>query len=115
METITYSELARRVGDCVMMNNLMPELQGEYGFEVFCGDDTYCFIHDDKSDCEGSGECDYETSEIYQYYAITQSGAEYLQDKTNEVVYYCEKLDVYLWGITHFGTSWSIVDVTIKG
>ena len=52
--------------------------------------------------------------DIFQYYIISESGAELLRDYTNEIVIYCEKLDMYLWCITHYGTSWDYVLTDIK-
>ena len=48
-------------------------------------------------------------AEVFQYYIISESGAELLADYTNELVYYSYDLDVYLWGVTHYGTSWDYV------
>ena len=39
-------------------------------------------------------------------------GARLLQD-INEIVYYNETLDLYLWGVTHYGTSWNCVLTSI--
>lgn len=57
-----------------------------------------------------------EPSEIYQYYIISDNGASILQDYTDEIVYYLPLLDCYVWGVTHFGTSWDYVltDIEIK-
>ena len=52
--------------------------------------------------------------EIYQYYIISDRGAQILQDNTNEIVYYIDFLDVYVWGVTHYGTSWDYVLTDIK-
>lgn len=30
-------------------------------------------------------------------------------EEENEIVYYNETLDMYLWGVTHYGTSWDHV------
>lgn len=58
---------------------------------------------------------DYENEpEIFQYYIISQSGADILADYTNEIVYYLPAIDVYVWGVTHFGTSWDYVLTDIK-
>lgn len=46
--------------------------------------------------------------EIYQYFIVDSNGAEILQE-CNEIVYYCETLDLYIWGVTHWGTSWDYV------
>lgn len=51
---------------------------------------------------------DYE-DEVYQFYIITEYGATFLTEYTDEIVYYNDELDMYLWGITHFGTSWDYV------
>ena len=45
---------------------------------------------------------------------ITQRGYGFLSRNTDEIVYYCEELDIYLWSITHFGTSWDYVLTNIK-
>ena len=52
--------------------------------------------------------------EVYQWYIITDSGASFLKRYTDELVYYHEDLDVYLWGITHYGTSWDYALTDIK-
>lgn len=49
-----------------------------------------------------------EQPEIYQWYIVSDEGARILEE-FNEIVYYHEKLDMYLWGVTHYGTSWSYV------
>lgn len=52
---------------------------------------------------------EYEYPEIFQYFIISDNGANILKDYTDEIVYYCETLDVYVWGVTHYGTSWDYV------
>jgi hypothetical protein len=114
-EEVSYQELARRVGDCVLNNEIHHSTGDNYEFELFNGEDCYCIKHESKKDCQSdSDNCEFESHEIYQEYIITESGAEYLQRNTNEIVFYCEALNMYLWGITHFGTSWSGVFTTIK-
>lgn len=46
---------------------------------------------------------------IYQTYAITPEGARYLFNHTGEIISYSEKLDLFLWHISHYGTSWTHV------
>ena len=48
-------------------------------------------------------------NEVYQWYIISDAGAEILKDYTNEIVYYNSELDIYLWGVTHYGTAWAYV------
>ena len=75
--------------DCVLCNNVT-----KYELELVNGSDF-----DEETE---------EYSEFYQYYIIDESGYRILSD-TDEVVYYCEDLDVYVWAISHFGTSWDYV------
>ena len=49
-----------------------------------------------------------ETPEIFQWYIVSDSGAEILQD-AEEIVYRCNALDLNVWGVTHWGTSWDYV------
>ena len=51
--------------------------------------------------------------DIFQYYIVSDSGAELLEE-INEIVFYNEELDMYVWGVTHFGTSWDYVLTDIK-
>lgn len=48
-------------------------------------------------------------SEIFQYFIISNNGAEILKEYTDEIVMYNSELDMYVWGVTHYGTSWDYV------
>lgn len=48
------------------------------------------------------------TDEIFQYYIVDDNGARLLKE-INEIVFYNEELDMYVWGVTHWGTSWDYV------
>ena len=52
-------------------------------------------------------------ADIYQYYIVDDNGAEILKE-CNEIVFYNEELDMYVWGVTHYGTAWSYVLTNIK-
>lgn len=54
-----------------------------------------------------------DTPEIFQYFIISDAGAELLKDY-GEIVYYLPALDVYIWGVTHYGTSWDYVLTNIR-
>ena len=95
---LDYYTLSKIVGDCVLSINIMQYT--EYlGWELVNGDD----IDEDS-----------EYREIYQYYIVTDSGANFLMEHTDELVYYHEELDMYLWGVTHWGTSWDYILTDIK-
>lgn len=53
------------------------------------------------------------TDEIFQYYIVDDNGAEILEE-INEIVFYNETLDMYVWGVTHYGTSWDYVLTDIE-
>lgn len=52
--------------------------------------------------------------DIFQYFIISEQGANILKEWTDEIVYYNETLDMYVWGITHWGTSWNMVLTDIE-
>lgn len=94
---LDYYTLSKIVGDSILNNNIVP-YTGYENWELVSGTET----NDD----------DY--YDIYQYYIITDSGYRFLSDFTDEIVYYHHELDMYVWGITHFGTSWDYVLTDIK-
>lgn len=109
-----YRALAELVGPMILNNELMSV--SEYtDWELFCGNDSYG-IDIDGSYCDPySDECiDVIYYDVYQTYIIAERGAEFLSEYTDEIVYYNSELDLYLWGITHFGTSWDYVLTNIR-
>ena len=50
-----------------------------------------------------------EQREIYQYFIVSDSGADLIQEYTNDPLFYLPALDCYVWGVTHWGTSWDYV------
>lgn len=89
---------------------------------VLCNDITklfYSTINNEYNEVELYNGMDYNEEEdyyedIYQYYIISSYGAEILERYTDEIVYYLPSIDVYVWGVTHFGTSWDYVLTNIK-
>ena len=47
-------------------------------------------------------------------YIISADGYRFLRDYTDELVFYNEKLDIYVWAVTHTGTRWDYVLTNIK-
>ncbi len=95
---LDYYTLSEIVGDMVLNNDIFMHA-GYENWELVSGE-------------EESDDGDY--YEVYQYYIITDSGARMLEELTDELVYYHSGLDMYLWGITHFGTSWDYVLTDVK-
>ena len=86
----------------------LEEESAEYARTRDYIDDIECEI----SELE-SGE--YTDPEIFQWYIVDGNAVEILEE-ANEIVYYNEALDMYVWGVTHWGTSWSYVltDIVIE-
>lgn len=94
---VDYSTLAKSF-NCVLNNNIIGHCIDSW--ELVNGND-----YNEEEDT---------FSEIFQYYIISDNGAKILEDYTDEIVYYNEELDLYLWGVTHLGTSWDYVLTDIK-
>lgn len=112
---ITYQTLAELVGDMILCNNMADRYAEQ--LELISGDDENYYTIDweeisreeyEQLEEEGK-EVNSEPKEIYQYFIITDLGANFLQSYTNEIVFYDNELDIYVWGITHCGTSWDYV------
>lgn len=114
-ETTTYAELAKRLNDCKLFNKA-PELDPNIYDGLENGELEYCIEHDNLDECKkfNYNDCEYDYQDIYQWYLISPSDAEYLKNVTNELVFYSEVLDEYVWGVTHFGTSWDGVELEIR-
>lgn len=117
---LTYKTLADLVGDMILCNNMEDRLYNtldlEYGKDTTFYDENWEEISSKKYDefnDEGK-ETHEEPIDIYQYYIISNYGADILKDYTDEIVFYDRELDLYVWGVTHCGTSWDYVFTNIK-
>ena len=73
----------------------------------------HCNTHDVDTDEEYECE-EYEgDAEIYQWYAINESDADFLK-RRNQYVTYSDTLDTYFLAICHFGTSWDYVESMVS-
>lgn len=88
---LDYLTLSKIVGDCILNNTIRTETMEDW--EIV------------------TGEFD---EMIFQDYIISEYGYKILEEYTDEIVFYNEKLDIYVWGITHWGTSWDYVLTGIK-
>lgn len=94
---VDYATLAKSF-DCIL-NNTIVEVNQNY--DLISGNPYY----DEEEE-------DYK--EIFQWYIISENGADILKEYTDELVFYNYELDLYLWGVTHFGTGWDYVLTDIK-
>lgn len=86
---LDYETLSKIVGSHILNNEIMS-YTGYENWELISG-----VVEDD--------------TEVFQYYIIDYSGYRFLEDHTDEIVYYHEGLNMYIWGITHFGTGWDYI------
>lgn len=101
---VDYRTLAKSF-DAVLCNNiatlLNTDINGEYHEATLYNGNEY----DEDTDCY---------KDVYQFFIISSDGAEILQTWTDEIVWYLPVIDCYVWGVTHYGTSWDYVLTDIK-
>lgn len=92
---LDYATFAKAF-DAILNNSIMEKGWNiGNGWELVNGSD-----YDEEND---------EYTEVYQWFIVSDDGAQMIQDYTDEILYYHEELDIYLWGVTHWGTSWNYV------
>ena len=96
---VDYRTLAKAF-DAVLNNNIISNTQDIGYWEEVNGSE-----YDEEND---------EYIEVFQYFIISDYGAKILQEMTDEIVWYNDSLDMYVWGVTHWGTSWDYVLTDIK-
>ena len=94
---LDYRALSDIVGDMVLNNSIVS----------YIGWDEWEVVNGYEENEEG-------WYEVYQYYIISDSGYYFLKEYTDELVYYHDGLSMYIWGVTHYGTSWDYVLTDIK-
>ena len=103
---VDYATLAKSF-DAVLNNEIMQKTWNVGYWEQVSG------TVDNSDEIEElEQEQDY-TPEVYQWYIVSDGGAQILEG-FGEILYYNEELDLYLWGVTHYGTRWDYVLTDIK-
>lgn len=97
---IDYRTLARSF-NAVLCNNIIPKTHDVCGYWELENGEEYNEENDEYAD-------------VYQYFIISDNGAQILKDYTDELLWYNDELDIYVWGVTHYGTSWDYVLTDIK-
>jgi hypothetical protein len=116
---VDYRTLSKAF-DMVLNNSIIEETRKmDMYWEIVNGSDVryYDKVKDEYVECDEIEEWDNIEecySEIYQYYIISDRGYDILSDLTDEIVFYNSDLDMYIWGVTHWGTSWDYVLTDIK-
>lgn len=102
--------------DSLLLCNDIVEVD-EYLFDNIEGGELYDYYDKDGNEItrEEYDELGWENDaveqmrDIYQYYLINESLADMLKEHTDNIVFYSDKLNLYVLGVTHFGTGWSCV------
>ena len=100
---VDYACLAK-CGNMILCNNI-AEYVGAV-IETNWGDKIPSLDLINGNDYDDYNEC---TVEIFQWYIIDDYLYSILERHTDEIVYYYEPLGIYIWAITHYGTSWDYV------
>lgn len=123
-ERADYKSMIDFCCDSLVLNNyIQKELeQAGFYFDTYCGD-YYAYYNADGDEItrekfeelEELGEdCKEYIDDIYQQFIISAQDADRLRDYTNELVLYCEQLDLYLLCVKHWGTAWNGVSANWK-
>lgn len=89
---------------------ISEELEGLYDKKVNLENEQE-ELENEKSELED--EEGYPTCDIFQEFIVGDRGAEILEE-FGELVFKCEELDLNIWGVTHWGTSWDYVLTNVK-
>lgn len=115
----TYADFVEFYGIKAILNNSIIE-KFPYEYQVINGElETYYNNEGDEITLEEYEELEYpeydpEPVEIYQYYIVSESDANLIADYTDDIVFYIPEINVYLWAITHYGTAWDYVPITLN-
>ena len=69
-------------------------------------DEQIAYIENDIEELEREQD---EQREIFQYFIVSDQGANIIKNYTNDPLFYLPALNCYVWGVTHWGTSWDYV------
>lgn len=83
---LDYKALANILEDCILNNTLRDRTMSDW--EIVAGEFDNAVMSD---------------------YIISEYGYKFLKNYTDELVFYNEHLDIYIWAVTHWGTSWDYV------
>ena len=91
---LDYRTLAHMLEDCILNNSLRSATLGVVGkWEIVAGEFDEMIMQD---------------------FIISRYGFELLKEYTDEIVFYNDELNVYIWGVTHWGTGWAYELTNVK-
>ncbi|MPM06342.1 hypothetical protein SDC9_52641 [bioreactor metagenome] len=102
-----YTQIFYPNSSLILCNNI-PQVD-EYLFDYVENGEFVTYYDAEGNECDEEDAVDQNDNEIFQWYLIDNSTAERLKRSTNELIFYSDKLDVYILGVTHYGTAWDYV------
>lgn len=91
---LDYRTLAHMLEDCILNNQLRAATIGVIGeWEIVAGEFDEMIMQD---------------------FIISRYGFDILREYTDEIVFYNEELNVYIWGVTRWGTGWAYELTNVK-
>jgi hypothetical protein len=109
-ETITcnYDQIFYHDSTLLLCNNI-PQVD-ELLFDNIENGSFTTYYDADGNETDEENAVDQSEVDIFQYYLIDAGTAERLKDHTDEIIFFSDKLDLYVLCVTHCGTSWDYVD-----
>lgn len=80
---LDFKALANIIEDCILNNTLRDRTLSDW--EIVAGDFDEMVMSD---------------------YIVSEYGYKFLKEYTDELVFYNENLDIYIWAVRRWGTSW---------
>lgn len=109
-----YSQLFRDDDSLLLCNDIVKV--DPYLFDNIENGELYEYYNKDGDEItreeyeelenEGDAEIEEQMCDIYQYFLINEGLANNLIEHTDNIVFYSDKLNLYVLGVTHFGTMW---------
>lgn len=81
---LDFRTLAKMLEDCILNNTIRSATMHDW--EIVAGDFDQTVMQD---------------------FIISKYGYELLKEYTDELVFYNDQLDVYIWAVSRWGTAWS--------
>ena len=102
-----FSQIFYPESSLILCNNI-PQVD-EYLYDYIENGNLIEYYDENGEECDEENARDERDAEIFQWYLIDNSTADRLKRSTSQLIFYSEKLDVYVLGVTHFGTGWDYV------
>mgnify|MGYP000880173118 CR=1 FL=1 len=102
-----YSQIFYPDSNMILCNNI-PQVD-EYLFDNLENGDFITYYDEDGNECDEENAVEQYEKDVFQWYIIDNITAKRLKRSTKELIFYSEKLDVYVLGVTHCGTAWDYV------